>query len=250
MVRTHARLIFACAWLSCASCDEQAASDASSGRGGAAGEAGAPAGAAGDESGSGGSTRGAATACADAPAFFATGSPEHSFGTGQDVGQADFPQPVLGPPHGGSSESGSADVVSLGEEGSVTLEFSGNYIVDDEGADFIVFENAFYVGGDEEKPFAELADVAVSQDGKTWLTFPCEAADFPYLNCAGWNPVLVAPGDGEDAARDPERAGGDPFDLAVLGLPWARYVRITDRADGGRTVFDLDAVAIVNAGCD
>ena len=47
---------------------------------------------------------------------------------------------------------------------------------------------------------------------------------------------------------DPATAGGDPFDLADVGLTWARYVRVTDRPGDG-LVFDLDAIAIVNPSC-
>jgi hypothetical protein len=47
---------------------------------------------------------------------------------------------------------------------------------------------------------------------------------------------------------DPATAGGDPFDLADLGLAAARYVRVTDRPGDG-AVFDLDAVSIVHPRC-
>jgi hypothetical protein len=47
---------------------------------------------------------------------------------------------------------------------------------------------------------------------------------------------------------DPTVAGGDPFDLADIGAPLARFVRITDRPDVPGS-FDLDAVGIVNAAC-
>jgi hypothetical protein len=139
-------------------------------------------------------------------------------------------------------------VVSLGDGGSVTVEFAGNFIVDDEGVDFIVFENPFLIGGDPQNPYAELGEVSVSQDGEEWSTFPCVARSFPYGACAGWHPVLDAAKD-EAQARDPSRAGGDPYDLADVGISWVRYVRITDVVDDAEQTFDLDAVAIVHAGC-
>ncbi len=51
-------------------------------------------------------------------------------------------------------------------------------------------------------------------------------------------------------------SGGDPFDLAAIGVTHARYVRIVDKTnedcpDTGAGVisngFDLDAISIVNA---
>ena len=51
----------------------------------------------------------------------------------------------------------------------------------------------------------------------------------------------------------PEGSGGDSFDLADVGLTWARYVRIdgADFVDGpvgaNNFGFDLDAVAAVNS---
>lgn len=182
---------------------------------------------------------------------FATEAVAHAFGPGQNVGQAEFPLPILGPPRGGGCCQGSLDVVSLGNGGSVTLAFGDNAIVDGPGADFIVFENAFFVGGDETQPFAELASVEVSDDGERWTGFECTATAPPYGSCAGWRPVYANADDGMIDPLDPEAAGGDAFDLAEIGVGSARYVRITDRVDltGPAGVFDLDAVGIVNALC-
>jgi hypothetical protein len=47
---------------------------------------------------------------------------------------------------------------------------------------------------------------------------------------------------------DPIAAGGDPFDLADVGVKRAKYVRVRDagtKRDAGG--FDLDAISIVNA---
>ena len=55
-------------------------------------------------------------------------------------------------------------------------------------------------------------------------------------------------------ALDPTKAGGDPYDLADIGVTHARYVRIHDKtterctSQGPNTNgFDLDAVAAVHA---
>ena len=97
-----------------------------------------------------------------------------------------------------------------------------------------------------------MATVAVSDDARHWIEFPCrapqDAKDFGY--CAGVSVVLSSPSNGVDPL-DPAASGGDHYDLADVGVTRARYVRITDRADleGMAGVFDLDAVAIVHAEC-
>jgi hypothetical protein len=147
--------------------------------------------------------------------------------------------------------AGSLDVATLGSGGSITLGFAPSQIVDRPGADFIVFENAFYVDGDPDKSFAELASVEVSDDGVNFEAFPCLASAAPYGSCAGWHPVYANPDTNQIDATDPTVAGGDAFDLAELGVSRARYVRITDRVDltGQSGTFDLDAVSIVHAEC-
>lgn len=180
-----------------------------------------------------------------------------TYGDCAGFGLTSMPAVVEGPPAGGGAQSGSLDVVSLGYKGEIVLSFEPNSIVDGPGADFLVFENAFWAGGDPSRPAAELADVSVSEDGITWKTFPCTPGSGPpYGSCAGWRPVYSAPGNGISPV-DPATAGGDPFDLADLGLTTARFVRIRDLgtidcpsnpANKSTTVgFDLDAVALVHA---
>ena len=182
---------------------------------------------------------------------FATRVVAEHFGPGQNFGQNELPEIVLGPPKGGGAETGSLDVASLGNGGSITLAFDGNAIVDGPGPDFIVFENPFAIGGNLTDPYAEPGTVAVSDDGKTWTSFPCTATAYPYGSCAGWHYVYAnATVDGGVAeATDTNAAGGDQFDLHDLGVTEARFVRITDRPDLS-SVFDLDAVSIVNGYCN
>lgn len=206
----------------------------------------------GAEGGSGGTSGQSPVECNGPGSRFVTGVVEFEFGPGQDHGQDTFPAPVLGPPSGGGCCKGSLEVTSLGDGGFVVLEFAGNAIVDGPGADFIVFENAFLTdASDPSSVFEELAQVSVSQDGTTWHEYPCTATAFPFDGCAGWHPVAADPATNDIDPLDPAVAGGDAFDLADLGLDWARYVRIDDRnvpADDEAT-FDLDAVGIVNAAC-
>ncbi len=175
-------------------------------------------------------------------------------------GLLSMPGIVKGPPVGGSSDHGSLDVVSLGVKGEIVVAFTPNAIVDGPGVDFIVFENPFFAASDPSRPNAELGEVSVSEDGVTWKTFPCAPKnESPYGACGGWHPVYSAPGNGI-SPFDPATAGGDPFDLADVGLARARFVRIRDLYAGAGTIpcamqppktnkagFDLDAVAIVHA---
>lgn len=171
-------------------------------------------------------------------------------------GAESMPDIVFGPPWGAGDHMGSLDVVSLGQGGSIVLGFEPRAIADGPGADFIVFENAFFVGGNSSMPFAELAEVSVSEDGMTWKAFPCTQAEYPYGACSGWKPVYSSPQNGISPS-DPAKAGGEAYDLADVGMTRAKYVRIRDM---GQTTcptdpskkttnlgYDLDAIAIVNA---
>jgi hypothetical protein len=177
-----------------------------------------------------------------------------SFEPGDAAGynEAKLPNIVLGPPQGKGNSAGSLDVLSLGVYGEIVLGFGDQVIVDGPGADLIVFENPFWPSGDRSLVFAELGEVAVSEDGETWHTFPCDPSgevDARFPGCAGFTPTLEY-----DAATliplDPERTGGDAFDLADLSVERARFVKIRDLAtlEGAAPSagFDLDAVGLVH----
>jgi hypothetical protein len=159
------------------------------------------------------------------------------------------------------------------------LRFDDNVIVNGDGVDFTVFENSFLVqgaGSITQPPFAEPGRVSVSQDGSNWLPFACPYDDSdagPYWpGCAGIYPVFS---DGtisqphasiptdvpiEDLVgvsiltfESPPGSGGDSFDLADVGLAWARYVRIeaapfvTTIPGPTNAAFDIDTVAAVHS---
>lgn len=170
-------------------------------------------------------------------------------GAGDGFGQSRLPDVVLGPPRGGSEIWGGLDVLTLGAGGHVIVDTFPCKIVDEAGVDFIVFENAFYIGGNPEHPFAELARVSISEDGENFVDFPCEPEAHPYNGCAGWHPVLTHPNNGVSPFAV-EAAGGDPFDLGEIGVAQARYIRIDDLDSSGgfppSVGFDLDAIAVVN----
>lgn len=195
------------------------------------------------------------------------------------------PGVVLGAPQGDGLFQGSLDVVSLGLGGEIVVAFTDNRIVDGDGPDFSVFENSFLeigAGGITDPPFAEPGLVSVSQDGESWVDFDACPIDNdssgPYWpGCAGIYPALsdgtpitphasvlsttpledlvgvsfltLAPPTG----TAPPGAGGDSFDLADVGLPWARYVRVlaADFATGpvgpNNAGFDLDGVAAIHS---
>ena len=76
------------------------------------------------------------------PNPFITEVVEVEFGDGAGFGQDQFPSIVYGPPLGAGPNSGSLDVVSLGMNGFIVVDFD-QMIVDGEGPDLIVFENVF-----------------------------------------------------------------------------------------------------------
>lgn len=164
-------------------------------------------------------------------------------------GQDRLPGVVLGPPDGRGPLQGGLDVLSLGNGGSIVLGFDLPGFTDGDGVDLIVFENAF-------PGWSETGSVAVSADGTTWYAFPCDPTAEGAPGCAGTHAVLASRTNGVDPT-DPAVAGGDPYDLADVGVPdgfVGRFVRVTDtgaNALGGIGYagttggFDLDAIAVV-----
>jgi len=179
-------------------------------------------------------------------------------GMAAGFGADKLPGIVLGPPQGGGELSGSLDVVSLGNNGVIVLGFDLPVICDGPGADLTVFENPFHSGSIDGPIFAEYGIVAVSQDGVNFVTFPYDPVT--HAGLAGQTPVLSNPDNGI-SPLDPNVSGGDQFDLADVGLSWAKYVRITDPGasiddpgnhlmpPGTSAGFDLDALAALHA-CD
>lgn len=172
-------------------------------------------------------------------------------GPGAGYGKKMLPKIVLGPPYGRGKLLGGTDVLALGTDGSIVLEFIDNEVYDGPGSDLLIFENAFLEdpGDDPERGFFELAKVEVSYDGKSWKEFPYDT--IKRIGCAGWHPVFANPDLNDIDPTDPKKAGGDPFDLADVGLDTIRFVRITDLSNTsgaeGTVGFDLDAVAAVHS---
>ncbi|MCB2198943.1 T9SS type A sorting domain-containing protein [bacterium] len=168
------------------------------------------------------------------------------YGVGAGFGQGDsYPNNILGPPDSAATpaapSSTAEEVLTLGAGGNIVLAFRDGGILDGEGADFTIFENPFFVGGGPAI-FREVGLVAVSVDGEQWVEFPYNDESFQGL--AG-----VTPTNGSANPLDPSASGGDSFDLADVGLTFARYLRITDAGDAvsdNGDSFDLDAVAVIH----
>lgn len=189
--------------------------------------------------------------CEDPAVVFAQAVDSFEPGLNAGYGQIDMPNIVLGPPAGhGIEGGGSMSVVSLGIGGSIVFSFGEYQIENGEGVDFSVFENPFLIGRAENNPYAELAEVSVSQDGLTWFTYPCDTEqDYPWRGCAGWS--LVESFGGCEQALTFADMGGDGFDLEELSLEWAKFVRIRDLALAGAAPsagFDADGVGLINWG--
>lgn len=172
-------------------------------------------------------------------------------GPGAGFGEKKLPDIVLGGPRGGGKLAPSGHVLSLGRGGRITLEFVDNEVIDEDGPDLLVFENAFLErpGNDPNLGFFELAKIELSSDGIEWHEIPYDTGT--RKGCAGHHPVLANVEDNDIDPTDPEKAGGDPFDLKDAGLKVARFIRITDinngTGDKGTSGFDLDAVAAVHS---
>ncbi len=103
---------------------------------------------------------------------------------------------ALGPPRGlGPSEpfnddNGVKTLVSLGvptpNRGRLVLRFNTpitNDPLNPMGLDFIVYSNAFWVGGLEQRKFEEPAIIEISNDGVNWFLIP-GSRNFPYTGGA------------------------------------------------------------------
>ena len=158
------------------------------------------------------------------------------YGEGAGFGQENYPDIVYGPPMGGGEHSGSLDVLTIGEGGSIVFSFRDVDVLNEDGTDLIIFENPF-VG------WTEPAIASASIDGITWVEWPCDQSTWE--GCVGITPVLSHPNNCIDAT-DPTLAGGDSLDLADIGMESARYIKITDAGISGLGGFDLDAAVVLH----
>ncbi|MCX7735137.1 MAG: T9SS type A sorting domain-containing protein [Candidatus Kapabacteria bacterium] len=177
-------------------------------------------------------------------------------GSGQNSGQSPdyFPENIFGLPDTNASEltpsSDPKQICSIGLGGEIIVGFKNYIIFDGDGPDFTIFENAF-INPVTKKVFAEPSKVSISEDGINFVEFPYDP--WTLIGCAG-----ITPTNGKANPYDPEKSGGDKFDLATIGLKKAKYIKITDICDDILnnpkhpfydpiiSGFDLDAVVGLN----
>jgi hypothetical protein len=163
----------------------------------------------------------------------------------------------------GKAVGDSFDIVSLGDQGMITLTFDG-FLYNGDGWDFAVFENSV------TNTFLELAFVEVSSNGADFFRFPSISLTPGPVNAFG----NVDPTNIDGLAGKYRQGYGTPFDLdslagtAGLDINAVTHVRLVDiKGDGSefdnypaqfggpnpiydpyRTVgsggFDLDAVGL------
>lgn len=173
-------------------------------------------------------------------------------GRGQNSGQSDeyYPENIFGFPSEKAAfqipEQKPEELLSIGFEGEIIVGFKDHKLIDLEGPDFIIFENAF------ENPatgnlFVEPAKIAVSNDGINFREFQYDPLTLE--GCAG-----ISPTTGSGNPCDPVSIGGDAFDLADMKMDNITHIRITDISylvkedpshqyyDPIISGFDLDAV--------
>lgn len=171
----------------------------------------------------------------------------------------DYGSPYMG---AGMPENNVMSAVSLGSAGTATATFD-RPIVNGEGKDFVVFENA------NDSIFLELAFVEVSSDGVNYFRFPSHSTSYNNED----NPL-----EGRTASHYYNLAGkyeinwGVGFDLDeiedndLLDKQNIRFVRLVDVVNGtstdseGNTIydgvswptysqgFDLTGIGVINAG--
>jgi hypothetical protein len=130
----------------------------------------------------------------------------------QNIADVSLGYTTIGDINSATGKAGQNGVVSLGDGGSVILQFD-KPIKNGPGADFAVFENGIGVLGDTTL-FMELAFVEVSSDGVNYVRFPAYSftpVNKQMMNGEGNSPNMVHNLAGRYAAT-----WGTPFDLEVL----------------------------------
>ena len=142
------------------------------------------------------------------------------------------------------------DVASLGDlsstqiaggaaPGKITLHFA-HPIQNLTGADFTVYENAFFQGSGAASLFGELAYVEVSADGVNFVRFPSRSLTAAPVGSYG----TIDPTNVRNLAGKHVNAfgasWGTPFDLAEVGLASVSYVRFVDIPGSGAFLDSLN----------
>ena len=130
---------------------------------------------------------------------------------------------------GAGDTQGSTDVYSMAyppqTNTELTLGWSGAWVTNGPGVDFVVFENGFQQSG-TERFFMDLVIIEVSQDAETWVAFPhdylaedetrYEALPQLWEGFAGRTPTRLNVDSNDVDPFDASASGGDGFDLETL----------------------------------
>lgn len=140
----------------------------------------------------------------------------------------------------GKAEGNSVDVVSLGDGGSATLFFD-TPIINGEGWDFAVFENAL------NDSFLELAFVEVSSDGINFYRFPSVSMTDSDVQIATFGAVETTKIN--NFAGKYRQGFGTPFDLEQLEgiggldlnqISWVRIIDVVGSIQDAFATFDSE----------
>lgn len=166
------------------------------------------------------------------------------------------------------------EIVSIGEGGHLTLRLSNFVLPDPSGPEIGVFENIFLIDGEfdgvVDSPASQFggdsAEVAVSEDGDSWVTLGTFLFDLPTqgsTDLSGTPSDYQKPFTGSlnsfanlpyDHATDDDvfdlldgSGGGNWLDISGTGLSKVGYIRfsVEDDLNAGTSLnFELDAVSI------
>lgn len=177
-------------------------------------------------------------------------------GEGMNTGQSSeyFPMNIFGAPSTIATkyiaETRPEEILSLGLDGEIVIGLKNNFIINQQGIDFIIFENCF-VNQFTNKEFAEPAKVAVSKDGINYIEFPYNIDSLSGL--AGVTPTI-----GNQDPFNYPACGGNGFDLNDVSIDTIKYIKIIDVSkeilsnkkhknyDPTISGFDLDAISILH----
>jgi hypothetical protein len=167
----------------------------------------------------------------------------------QDYGDVDYRRAVSGAPDFGVAEAEKletfkSDFLPLGNGGSVVYEIEDGEIIDGDGPDFVVYGDSPLTKGIK----TATVEVAERDAPGAYVEFQCDSVNPPFMGCAGVHPV------DRSHSKDPVMEGGDPFDLAKIGVKRAKFIRITDTSDNKNSAsvkyadgFNLDSIALIHA---
>jgi len=166
-----------------------------------------------------------------------------------DFGGVDFKGSASGKPDCIESSAQKPDELKkvflpLGHGGSIVYEITGGELIDGDGPDFVIYGDSVFSDAIETAKI----EVALEDNPSSYIEFPCDSVNPPFMNCAGVHPVKVG------REEDQLKVGGDAFDLARIGIKKIRFIKITDTGDNKDGIdllytdgFDIDSISLIHA---